>query len=106
MSVESKNATQRKPRVLLCVSGSVAAIKTAELSRELLEFAEVRVIVTKWAMHFINISEYPKGVELLTDEQEWSSFTQRSDPVVHIEVRLSLLRLSRQINFRIAKKMG
>jgi hypothetical protein len=86
-------------RVLLCASGSVAAVKLAELVLALRAFAEVRVVITARAAHFIDLGpEYDAGawaayaaltppVEVLRDAQEWESYTRvGSDAVLHIEV--------------------
>jgi hypothetical protein len=45
------------PRVLLIVSGSVATIKIEEISKGLLEFAEVKIVTTKAAQHFFEIEK-------------------------------------------------
>jgi hypothetical protein len=44
--------SSRRPRVLLGVSGSVAAVKWEELALLLLDFADVRVVHTRAALHF------------------------------------------------------
>eukprot|EP00742_Colponemidia_sp_Colp-10_P009908 GILJ01010843.1.p1 GENE.GILJ01010843.1~~GILJ01010843.1.p1 ORF type:complete len:192 (+),score=14.34 GILJ01010843.1:22-597(+) len=74
-----------KQHVLVGVSGSVAAIKIQELVDRLLQFAEVKVVCTKAAMHFV--SPLRPACDVLTDEDEWSAWTKRGDPVIHIELR-------------------
>lgn len=33
------------------------------------------------------MSEIPKDIEVFTDENEWSTWQKRGDPVLHIELR-------------------
>jgi phosphopantothenoylcysteine decarboxylase len=76
-----------KPKILLAASGSVAAIKFDSLCRSFLEWAEVRAVATKSALHFINKKTIPRDVILYTDEAEWSSWKKIGDEVLHIELR-------------------
>ena len=77
----------RKPRILLAASGSVAAIKFANLCRTFAEWAEVKAVATTASLHFIDKSSLPNGLVLYTDEDEWSSWKQIGDSVLHIELR-------------------
>eukprot|EP00897_Mesotaenium_endlicherianum_P005532 jgi/Mesen1/5006/ME000025S04402 len=77
----------RKPHILLAASGSVAAIKFATIARSLYEWAEVRAICTKAALHFVDRTALPSGVKLYTDENEWESWSKIGDDVLHIELR-------------------
>lgn len=77
----------RKPRILLAASGSVAAIKFGNLCSCFSEWAEVRAVVTKASLHFIDRASLPKDVILYTDEDEWSTWTKIGDGVLHIELR-------------------
>ena len=52
-----------RPKVLLGVSGSVAAIKVVELAHLLAAFAEVKIVATKAARHFIQECELPAAVQ-------------------------------------------
>ncbi|XP_028814769.1 phosphopantothenoylcysteine decarboxylase isoform X1 [Denticeps clupeoides] len=74
-------------RVLLGVTGSVAALKTPLLVSQLLEMpgVAVRVITTDHATHFYSPAEVP--VRVYSDKDEWEMWTRRSDPVLHIELR-------------------
>ncbi|MEQ2170683.1 hypothetical protein GOODEAATRI_002780 [Goodea atripinnis] len=74
-------------RVLVGVTGSVAALKLPFLVSELLQLPEVdvRVVTTEHAKHFYNPSDV--SVKIYTDKDEWELWTQRSDPVLHIELR-------------------
>lgn len=81
------NIGRRKPRILLAASGSVAAIKFANLCRCFSEWAEVRAVATKASLHFIDRTAIPKDVVLYTDEDEWSTWSKIGDSVLHIELR-------------------
>ncbi|KAK8955775.1 putative phosphopantothenoylcysteine decarboxylase [Platanthera guangdongensis] len=76
-----------KPKILLAASGSVAAIKFETLCRCFTEWAEVKAVVTKSSLHFIDKSSLPKDVVLYTDEEEWSTWKKLNDGVLHIELR-------------------
>ena len=80
------NTSLRKPRILLAASGSVAAIKFANLCHCFIEWAEVKAVATKASMHFIDKAALPKDVTLYTDEEEWSSWNKLGDDVLHIEL--------------------
>jgi phosphopantothenoylcysteine decarboxylase len=73
--------------VLLGFTGSVAAIKAIELTRLILQFAEVKVCVTKAAAHFIDMKELRSLCDVYDDESEWYAWTKKGDTVVHIELR-------------------
>ncbi|CAN0916281.1 Phosphopantothenoylcysteine decarboxylase [Linum grandiflorum] len=77
----------RKPRILLAASGSVAAIKFANLCHCFSEWAEVKAVATKASLHFIDRAALPKDVILYTDEDEWSTWSKIGDTVLHIELR-------------------
>ncbi|TKS73499.1 Phosphopantothenoylcysteine decarboxylase [Collichthys lucidus] len=74
-------------RVLVGVTGSVAALKLPLLVSQLLQLpgVDVRVITTEHAKHFYNPAEV--SVTIYSDSDEWEVWTQRSDPVLHIELR-------------------
>ena len=74
-------------KVLLGVTGSVAAIYTPELTGDLRRAGhEVRVVVTKSAPYFFDLARIDGGV--IRDEDEWPGDRyQRGDPVLHIELR-------------------
>jgi phosphopantothenoylcysteine decarboxylase len=80
----------QKKNVLLGVSGSVATIKAAPLCKLLSEFANVRIVTTKSAFHFLDKNPkgetIPEGVQVFQDEDEWNQWQKLSDPVLHIEV--------------------
>jgi phosphopantothenoylcysteine decarboxylase len=79
-------------RVLLGVTGSVAAIRTPLLVEALVEAGhEVEVVATRAALYFFD----PGGIiraRVHRDEDEWpgrdeGQLYQRDDPVLHIELR-------------------
>ncbi|CAI9780504.1 unnamed protein product [Fraxinus pennsylvanica] len=77
----------RRPRILLAASGSVAAIKFANLCHCFSEWAEVKAVATKASLHFIDIASLPNDVTFYTDEDEWSTWKNIGDSVLHIELR-------------------
>lgn len=81
------NLSDSKFHILVGVTGSVAALKLPLLVNQLLQIpeVEVRVVTTEHACHFYNIEDVP--VRVYTDKDEWEMWTQRSDPVLHIELR-------------------
>ncbi|XP_078056244.1 phosphopantothenoylcysteine decarboxylase isoform X2 [Mustelus asterias] len=74
-------------RVLVAVSGSVAAIKLPELAAAIGGLAQVEVIVvtTEHAKHFYDSKDVP--AKIYSDSDEWEMWKQRSDPVLHIHLR-------------------
>jgi phosphopantothenoylcysteine decarboxylase len=74
-------------KVLLGVTGSVAAIYTPELVDDLRRAGhEVRVVVTRSAPYFFDPARISGGV--IRDEDEWpGALYRRGDPVLHIELR-------------------
>ena len=80
-------------RVILGVTGSVAAIKTPSLFRELISAGhEVRVVATTPALHFFDPNDFgpqtADGGPLFQDTDEWPEARwTRNDPVLHIEFR-------------------
>ena len=83
----SRAGPPRRPRVLLAVSGSVAAIKFEALCRSVAEWADVHAVATASALHFIDEASFPDGVPLYTDDDEWSRWRRVGDEVLHIELR-------------------
>ncbi|CAI9102868.1 OLC1v1001223C1 [Oldenlandia corymbosa var. corymbosa] len=82
-----ENSNPRKPWILLAASGSVAALNFANLCHSFCEWAEVKAVATKAAMHFIDKKALPKDVTLYTDGDEWSMWNKIGDSVLHIELR-------------------
>lgn len=81
------NYASRKPRILLAASGSVAAIKFANLCHCFSEWADVKAVATKASLQFIDKVSFPKDVDLYTDDHEWSVWKKVGDGVLHIELR-------------------
>ncbi|XP_017547043.1 phosphopantothenoylcysteine decarboxylase isoform X1 [Pygocentrus nattereri] len=86
-AVADLSCSGSKYRVLVGVTGSVAALKVPPLVSQLLEIPEidVRVVTTNRATHFYNIAAVP--VRVYTDADEWEMWRTRPDPVLHIELR-------------------
>ncbi|XP_063782396.1 phosphopantothenoylcysteine decarboxylase isoform X4 [Pseudophryne corroboree] len=77
----------RGAHVLVGVTGSVAALKLPLLVSGLLQIpgVQVQVVSTERAKHFYNVQDI--SVPVYSDEDEWKMWNQRSDPVLHIELR-------------------
>ncbi|XP_058129862.1 phosphopantothenoylcysteine decarboxylase [Anopheles ziemanni] len=79
-----------KKNILIGCTGSVATIKLPLLVERLLQLpnfdVDVRVIVTEHAQHFFSRDDLPHGILLYTDQDEWTSWQKRGDPVLHIEL--------------------
>lgn len=88
-----------RPKVLLCLSGSVAVVKAPQLAVMLAEFAEVKIVVTEASKHFLDRSEAYNGpahaefasldppIPVLGDADEWEAWDAVGDPVLHIQLR-------------------
>lgn len=93
----TSDGSQRRRRLLLGVTGSVAAIKVNELVRQFLaHHIDTIVIPTENAKHFTNFSDewccHGSISQMATpcyfeDNDEWSSWKERGDPVLHIILR-------------------
>ena len=88
------NGKIEKTKVLLGATGSVASIKIPDIISGLnIKFngnAEIRFVPTQNALHFlpqVDEIEDKLGAKIYTDENEWSSWRKRGDPVLHIELR-------------------
>jgi phosphopantothenoylcysteine decarboxylase len=78
----------RRPRILLGVSGSVATVKLSVVVKRLLEWADVHIVSSNSARHFFKDADLPPScLPVLTDEDEWRNWSRVGDPVVHIELR-------------------
>ncbi|CAN0024409.1 unnamed protein product, partial [Ectocarpus fasciculatus] len=88
-----------RPRILLCVSGSVAVVKVPQIAAMLAEFAEVKILVTEASKHFMDRSEAYNSdahaafsaldppIPVLGDADEWGAWDAVGDPVLHIQLR-------------------
>lgn len=81
------------PRIILGVSGSVAAVRTPALFSTLRrEGNQVRVVATEPSLHFFDPADLgpldPSGGPLYRDADEWPARRwNRNDPVLHIAFR-------------------
>ncbi|GAB0099606.1 phosphopantothenoylcysteine decarboxylase [Sergentomyia squamirostris] len=76
-------------RILIGCTGSVATIKLPLLVNTLrtqIPGAEIKIVVTEHAKHFFSTTELPSGTPVFEDSDEWSSWKNRGDPVLHIEL--------------------
>ncbi|KAL8426877.1 hypothetical protein Efla_002485 [Eimeria flavescens] len=87
----STSQPTRVVRVLLGVTGSVAAIKAGHLIQELRKAAaarglaaEIELVVTDKGLFFLPESLRPFARR---EEAEWRRWSNRGDPVMHIELR-------------------
>ena len=89
------SATVKDKKVLICATGSVAAIKIPEIipaiKHQFNVNVEVIFVPTAKALHFLpgfnEEKETELGIKIYKDEDEWSSWNKRGDPVLHIELR-------------------
>ncbi|PSN44381.1 Phosphopantothenoylcysteine decarboxylase [Blattella germanica] len=78
--------------ILIGCTGSVATIKLPLLLKSLLEESDlpwkvqVQVIVTEHAKHFYTSADIPSNVPVFSDQDEWSAWSGRGDPVLHIDL--------------------
>lgn len=74
-------------KILLCATGSVAAIKTPVIAALLKELDHsVKIATTEPGKFFID-KHYSGTNVMLRDEDEWGSRYQLGEPVLHIELR-------------------
>ena len=96
-AVKSNDESHRQRRLLIGVTGSVAAIKIKELLDHFhSHHIETIVIPTETAKHFLHLDDSwcPHGSPTqikascyFEDHDEWSSWKVRGDPVLHIVLR-------------------
>nr|XP_029731500.1 phosphopantothenoylcysteine decarboxylase [Aedes albopictus] len=78
-----------KRNILIGCTGSVATIKLPLLIQRLRDSnpnLNIKIIVTEHAQHFFATSDIPANVAIYRDADEWSSWSGRGDPVLHIEL--------------------
>jgi len=109
--MDQSTKLKSKKNILLGVSGSVATIKLNELVHLLTTDSHVNICIvpTKNSLHFLpDFKDFNKKLPSLkerldflngtnntieniifsfTDEDEWTSWQKRSDPVLHIELK-------------------
>ncbi|KAJ8975637.1 hypothetical protein NQ317_013789 [Molorchus minor] len=77
-------------RILIGCTGSVATIKLPQLINGLLNLddvnVEVRICVTEHSKHFYNEIDIPENINIFSDTDEWAAWSNRGDPVLHIEL--------------------
>lgn len=80
------NNPRRRPHILLAACGCVAAVKFRCICQGFSEWAEVRAVVTKTALFFIDRASFPKNFFLLIDDQDWYSWRKLGDTMLHIQL--------------------
>jgi phosphopantothenoylcysteine decarboxylase len=77
--------------LLIAVTGSVASIKLPLLVNAVKERQpdiSIKIVVTKNSTHFFDVNDIEdKNIQLLRDEDEWSTWKVITDDVLHIELR-------------------
>lgn len=74
-----------KPKILLGITGSVATIKLLELNELICSWAELKIIATDAALNFI--SKEMIELNIVTNQDEWTTWSQKGDNVLHIDFR-------------------
>lgn len=88
MEPGEKLITRRKPRIILAASGSVASIKVYDIYRGLSKEADVKIVSTSAALHFVKRAYEPlEDIKVYTDEDEWAHWESVNDKVLHVEMR-------------------
>lgn len=85
----------KSKKILICATGSVAAIKIPQIITGIEKLSEknlqIRFVPTAHALHFLpnlrELAETGLEIEIFKDEDEWSNWKKRGDPVLHIELR-------------------
>ncbi len=70
----------RTPRILVCLTGSVATIKIYELTRLLSTFSDVRVVPTAASKHFFDVSKLEAELQ-----PSHSNLQSRSSLIPHFQ---------------------
>lgn len=81
-----------KRHILLGATGSVSTGKLRHIIHKLEQVygkdrVSIQLILTRAAEGFVARSEIPSNIIIWTDEDEWKTWRNRADPVVHIELR-------------------
>ncbi|CAO4378807.1 unnamed protein product [Caenorhabditis nigoni] len=83
---------ESKHHLLLIFTGSIAVMKAPELISEL--YAKIgrdrlfiKIVTTERALSLTEIQKFEFEETVYEDRDEWSMWTERGDPVLHIELR-------------------
>lgn len=90
IAMGSNEGTLKDKCILIAATGSVAAIRCPTIINGVLkEGAEVCLLTTEHSWHFLEREEcLPRSrIRVVTDADEWSSWSKLGDPVLHIELR-------------------
>lgn len=72
-------------KILWGLTGSVAAVRAGQLAAALGALGTIEAVATPNGTKFL--SDFPMGIRLHTDVEEWSAWKALGDPVLHIELR-------------------
>jgi phosphopantothenoylcysteine decarboxylase len=94
--------------ILIGVTGSVATIKLPLILQKLSEVAgkykvsqynlnsktlklinfsfQIKVVFTENSKHFVKPAEFSSLTEVYSDADEWNTWKQRGDPIIHIDL--------------------
>lgn len=73
--------------VLLAVTGSIGAKDTVSLCGLMSRDHQVRVVASTPALSFFNRMEVEKFAQVFTDTDDWYTWKQRGDEILHIALR-------------------
>ena len=74
-------------KILLGITGSVAAVLTPKIYKSLSELGEVKVIMTDSAARFYS-AKYASDIGgVYRDSDEWAIFQKFGDPILHIDLK-------------------
>ena len=81
----SQGATKN---ILVGVTGSVATIKLPVILDKLKKQSKfnVKVIFTENSKHFVDVGKIKELAEVFSDQDEWSTWKNRGDPILHIDL--------------------
>jgi phosphopantothenoylcysteine decarboxylase len=80
-------------KIILAVTGSVAAIKTRLLTEKLQQFGELQIVMTNSAEYFVKAelaTLQQRNIPVFRDQDEWpvlDSHYLMGEPILHIEMR-------------------
>lgn len=83
-------------KILLGVTGSVAAVLTGKMIRAFREVGEVKTVFTDSGYYFLKANEkarmefihsFERHEDIYNDEREWPTNYKVGDPIVHIDLR-------------------
>lgn len=77
------------PHVIIACSASVAAIKIPVIISQLSQKnVHTTLVITEASKHFLDVEKIKEDfkIDVYTDQNEWDTWKNRGDPVLHIEL--------------------